>query len=924
MHTISDCSTIEDCIRRYGTDARTCFVFPSRIASRLWMQRALTLTGLTAIPAGLFIAWDAFKTDCCIAQTENRSPVSQIIRLLFAHHIAAANAASPQPLFRTLIPAGYAADGAVFAQWIAGILPQLDHWEKRTMQHTAHSNDEAADLSFLKKAYQDFLDSHRLFEPSWAGAEFIPHAEHYILFYPELMEDFEEYRDILTDQSELSVLPAPQFDRTAVSLTQFDTMREEIRITALTIEQLLTCGIPACDIAVSVAGIEEAVPYLKREFALRGIPAEFRLGFKLGEQQAGRLFPLLERCVQERYSFESLKPLLLNPHIPWKEPQKIQALIRFGLRNNCLVSWKDDGQYKNVWLEAFKQKTHYNPHTCFNEEAAEKEAAQQWFIPFMKAAERLVHAHGFLEMQKHYILLRNQYLDPNGFSPEDDAVMGRCITLMQELVQLEADFADCLPEQPYHFFTAQLSREIYVPQNTGTAVSIFPFRVAAATPFTHHFVLNCNQKASRVIYQKLPFLRKDRREALGVTEQDATEPFFAVYAEYGTAHFSVSQHAFSGFGVANGIFAPPYRRSSGIDSEDAFLQEYACFKQEQAIPAALYAVQKEGFAQCAALNKERDFSFLTTPFNGSVPTLSEKLTAAQYEDGAFRISQSGLRLFSTCPAQWFLSAALHISEDQTDAELFNPRNIGIICHSVLEQLYRRIRETDTVFISAHLSDYTAWASELFDKTVTQKTDFRGPLASPFIESIKKRTLQSVAFVLSFDAEKLDGYQPYTMEEELRYRSGAILYHGMIDRISYQQGEGRAVIIDYKTGKQIPTAASYNPEGLTDFQIPMYVFLAENAETTCFKQEVRHAFFLAVTEEEVKYIINDKSAVAQGSARSKTREDFEPSIKAFLDAAQLYAQQVKEEDFRKPAAVQLKDCMGCPFHTICRTAFVVEA
>ena len=105
---------------------------------------------------------------------------------------------------------------------------------------------------------------------------------------------------------------------------------------------------------------------------------------------------------------------------------------------------------------------------------------------------------------------------------------------------------------------------------------------------------------------------------------------------------------------------------------------------------------------------------------------------------------------------------------------------------------------------------------------------------------------------------------------------------------------------------------------------MYVFLAENAETTCFKQEVRHAFFLAVTEEEVKYIINDKSAVAQGSARSKTREDFEPSIKAFLDAAQLYAQQVKEEDFRKPAAVQLKDCMGCPFHTICRTAFVVEA
>ena len=918
MYTISDCTNIADCIRTYGTDAQTCFVFPSRIASRLWMHRALTLTGLAAIPAELFIAWDAFKTECCIPQADGRSPVSQVIRLLFAHHIAAANAAAAKPFLRSLIPASYAADSAIFAQWIADILPQLDHWEKRAVQHNAYRDDEAADLSFLKKAYTEFLETHQLFEPSWAGAEFTPHVKRYILFYPELMEDFEEYRRLFEDRPELAVVPAPQFQPEAAPLTVFKTMRDEIRATALEIEALLTSGVPADDIALSVAGIEEAVPYLTRECALRNIPAEFRLGFKLGEQQAGRLFPLLETCVEERFSFESLKPLLLNPHIPWKRPQQIQAVINFGIKNHCFVSWKDNGQYKNIWKEAFKLPLPYNPHSCVEEESAEKEQAKSWLLPFMQAAERLTRAKSFSDMQRQYMLFRTAYLDYERFSNEDDAVIARCVTLMRELASLEQDFADYMPARPYHFFTAQLAREIYVPQNTGRAVSIFPFRVAAATPFTHHFVLNCSQKASRVIYQKLPFLRKDKRDRLGISEEDATQAFFAVYAEYGAAHFSVSEQTFSGFAVTNSIFSvqtPP----SECAAEDSFAQEYAFFKQEQPAPSALYPLQKTGFARFASLNAMRNFSFLTEPFNGSLPALTQTLHTEHYEDGAFRVSQSGLQLFSDCPAKWFLSSLLHIQEADTNAELFNPRYIGLICHRILKDLYQKIRETDVFFISAHLADYTAWAQELFDTTVRSQTDFQGPLAAPFIESIKKRTLQSIEFVLSFDAEKLDGYQPFMIEEKVRYRNGDILYHGIIDRVSLQPAEDRAVILDYKSGT-VPTAASYDPAKLTDFQIPMYVFLAEKA---CFKQEVEHAFFLAITDCDPKYIINDKTVIPQGTAHSKTRETFEPSIAAFLRCADTYAQHARAEDFRKPTSVQWSDCRGCTLHTICRTAFTVK-
>lgn len=921
MRIISNCSTIEECIRYYGTDARTCFVFPSQIASRLWLRRALDITGLTAVPAELFSSWDVFKADCCAAQVESKTPIAQIIRLLFAHYCAACNA--EKPFLQTIIPKEYAQNGAVFARWIAGILPQLDHWEKRAALHNAGQDTgattEAEDLRKLKKMYTEFLNTHLLFEPSWAAEAFTPHEKQYLLLYPELIEDFDEYRSLLEDRPEVLVLPAPAFCAETTPLIRFTTIRDELRYTALCIEKLLASGVRADEIAVSIAGIEEIVPYFKREFILRSIPAEFRLGFRLGEQHAGLFFSLLEQCVQEHYSFESLKPLLLNPHIPWKHPHQIQALMNFGIKNNCLVSWKDNGQYKNVWKEAFALPIPYNPHSSFEAERTEKKDAQAWLLPFMQEAEQLVQAQTFSEMQKHYHILKNRFLEPENYAPEDATVISRCVTLMHELAQLEKDFKDCLPSKPYHFFTAQLSREIYVPQNTGRAVSIFPFRVAAATPFAYHFVLNCTQKASRVIYQKLPFLRKDTREALGVIEKDATKDFFAVYTRYGAASFSASEQTFSGYAVNNGIFTATMAPSHSDTERDSFLQEHHFFMKEQEVPTALYAVQKAGFEQFANLNKKRMFSFITDPFSGTVPKLTEVLISEHYTDGALRVSQSGLRLFSTCPTQWFLSSVLHIDEEDTSAQLFNPRYIGIICHKLLECLYQHIRETDRVFTSAHLPDYTAWAQAIFDKIVYSQTDFRGPLAAPFIESIKQRSLKSVAFVLAFDAEKLDGYAPYLMEGKVQHLNGGILYYGIIDRISYQEGEGRAIILDYKSGT-VPAAAEYNPEAMRDFQIPMYIFLTEQE---VIKQEAEHAFFLDITAEKVTYIVNDKNIVPQGKASSKTREEFEPSMQAFLHAVHSYAQEVSVEDFRKPSTMQWEQCKNCSFHAICRTTFTVE-
>ena len=912
MHYITNYPNIESCICHYAQDAHSCFVFPSRITSKLWLHRALSLTGLAALPAEMFLAWDTFKIQCCAPKQAHCTPISQTARLLFAQHIAALNAQSRPPFFHSLVPPQYAQNGHIFTRWIADILPQLDHLEKRIKARRTDLDSETADLLLLKQKYTAFLQKHQLFEPSWIGTEFTPIAERYIIFYPELIEDFSEYEALFDKQPEVTVFRTPPFNKNETPLTLFDTIHTEIRSAILSIEQLLAQGIPPHTIAISAADIQSLMPYLKRECTLRHIPAEFRLGFTLGTQQAGMLFSQLSRCITEHYSFASMKAFLLNTHIPWKHPHAIQAFIHFGIQNNCLVSWKDHDSYKNVWLEAFRYPIAKQNAALH----AEKEAAERWFRPFMNYTQKLVHAKTFSEIQKYYFLFSQEYIDNTQFSEEDNAVIARCIAVLEELITLETELHEYIPEQPYRFFAEQLAHEIYVPQTAGTAISILPFKVAAGAPFEHHFILNCNQQDTRVLYQKLPFLRKDKKEALGIYEIDASAAFFSAYAQYGHVHFSCAKKIFSGYAIANTLFSKTITGAPNT-LHDPFMQEYRYFRSESDFPQELYPVQKQGFTVFNELKPTRGFSFVTGSFAHQLPALTAALQL-HYTDGLFRISQTSLANFSSCAVKWLLKSILTIQAADTDAELFNPSHTGLICHAVLQKLYQKIHATDTVFISTHKGRYQAWAHELFDTLVYSTTDFQGPLAVPFIQSLKTRVLKSVEAVLSFDEAKLDGYEPLSMEEEFSYANGNILYHGKIDRISYRAADGRAVILDYKTGA-VPSASSYSPPALTDFQIPMYIFLAEHAR---IKKPIEHAFFLNVSDGKVSYIVNDKNSIDQGASRSKTREEFESTMQAFYQAASDFAQKVNTEALEKPKTVQRQDCEQCAFKMICRTTFLV--
>ena len=186
-------------------------------------------------------------------------------------------------LFRSILE-DYAEIGAVFSEWIAGILPQLDHFEKRYADKASDflEDDEMKDYLVLKNEYADFLKKNSLFEPSWLSSEFYSYQKKYIIIYPELMEDFGEHAELLRQQEEISYIPCPKFNQKENLIDVYKNSRSELKNTVLQIEKLLSEGVRADEIAVSVPDIENYAAYIKREFYLRGIPAEFRSGFKLG------------------------------------------------------------------------------------------------------------------------------------------------------------------------------------------------------------------------------------------------------------------------------------------------------------------------------------------------------------------------------------------------------------------------------------------------------------------------------------------------------------------------------------------------------------------------------------------------------------------------------------------------------------------
>ena len=943
-------------LREHIQDRNIGFVFPSEIAASRWARKTCTLGIARSVEAGRFLAWDRFKEDLIRERDDGREPVSLPARKLFAEAFirknAEAAADSPEPgrgaphfPLKILIPPEHAAGGSVFASWLARILPSLALWEKLMKNAQGPAPDpEDEDYALLKKEYGGFLNQHNMFEPSWEEAKVREGKTRYVIFFPELIEDFDDYD---------SLLEAPRFVRITAesaespaqggeSLMLFRSAREEIRSAVTEIRRLHgEEGLPYEDMALSVPELEEMEPVLLKEFALHHVPVTRRAGRKLGEEGAGRLFSLISECASAGFSFSSLKALLLNDRIPWRDAEKNKALVRFGIKYNCVSGYEENGEIRDIWEEAFREGysdggKELRPH----------------YRELKKRVSALAESKNFKDIRKHYFTMRGGIL-PGGASPdddsrsglldmekiteEDDAILSRCIEELGTLIDLEEKLNDprLVPASPFHFFLACLGEKEYVKARQKPGVNIFKWRVAAASPFACHFVLNASQNAAQVIYQPMKFLRRDKRKALGLEDRDASGAFFLLCGTDRDSDYrcrtriSASSQTFSGWAIPHCYFAQGKTAAAPPCPDDPYGEERRFWKEGSALKR-IYPLQKDSFSRwkSALALKGNSYSFFDSPLpaeDTGVNSVWRLLSASiPGKDGYITVTPTrDLNVFYKCPLSWLYARIFGAAEFSLEASLLDDTSLGLLYHVILEELFAKIRDADGSFKSANLDAYKHWALEITASAIREHPAFRGPLAVPLVSSQAAGMSKKIAALLEMEARLHDGYKVAELELPVSIKTGDIIIRGTIDRVSLSPG-GEPVIVDYKTSK-LPDQINreeLEESALREFQMPLYIKLYEEktGAATGDAPKVGRAFFYSITGARAKCVVGEE---ARKGSQTLGREEYAPFLLAAEKQIDEFATKVKSLNF-VPPKIKFAFCLECEFKTACRSTYFLNS
>ena len=914
------------------------FVFPSQVSAELWARKTCTLGIARSVASDRFLAWDRFKEKVIDQEESGRKPASAVVRKLFAEALlkknasvagASANGESQNgfPL-KALVPPEYAESGSIFSPFIARFLPQLAYWEKMTNNSCAMVRDEEDDdYQTIKNEYAAFLERNKFYEPAWEEFTISENDLKYIIFYPELIEDFTEYKALLKPPrfTIINVKISPS----EMNLFFYRSAREEIRSAVTEIRKIHEEeGIPYTHMAVSVPDLQEIEPYLLQEFALRSVPVTRRAGRKLGETGAGKLFSLIIECAGSRFSFNSLKALILNDRIPWMQRDKNKALISFGIRYNCVSSYVQEGGDEDIWEEAFNQAP--------NDGGRE---LRPYYRELKRTVNSLAKSESFAALRKNYFAFRRSLLDMEKISSEDDAVLSRCIEELNTLTDLEKMFDDpaLIPKSPAGFLISYLNEKDYVRAGLLPGVNIYKWRVAAASPFALHFVLNASQSAASVLYQPMKFLRQDKRKSLGLEDSDASGAFFALCDTGADGNFkttvriSASSQTYSGWAIPHSFFTggkiteassiqdntenEPYRtergfwRDNGKDGKNCALGE-------------IFPLQKISFEEWKNIlvQKEKNFSFFHSPFSTDLPIGELLKKTALDKEGFLTVSPTrDLNVYYKCPVSWLFARVFKTEEFSLEAALLDDTSLGLLYHKILENVFAKIKNEDGTFEAKRINVYKSNVNEITREAIKEHPAFKGPLAIPLVTPQAAGMAKKISNLLELEAKNFNGYIIENLEIPVSYKKDGLHIKGIIDRVSISP-EGAPVIFDYKTGKLPKQTDDDNDDepAITEFQMPLYIKLYE--QTSCKNNmNVTGAYFYSINEKRIMPVMGDR-------LNSKTtvpdREEYNSYLEAAEKQIEEFAHNVKALNFIPPA-VKLRDCFDCVYKTVCRSAYFLN-
>ncbi len=959
----SDISLIisEHLKNKIQSNEKPLFVFSSDIASDSWSEWAARNpddSGVSAVALEDFTAWDKFKGTYLGANVSEKTCIPSLLRKIFIRSLIHQNLT--EKFITKIIPSSKedSENAYAFTDYLTKILPSIKLWHKKYTEYLkkeglspeADSDTENKDYYELYTRYNSFLESNNFFEPSWLEPEFVEKEKTIIIFYPEILEDFTEYEEVFSKSQNVILVTLPeQKPENKPLVYHFEDSRTELRRTLLRIRALNQSGVPWTHIALSLPNMEIYKPYIKREAKKYCIPVNIRAGEKLTQNCAGSIFRCIQDCYNSNFSYESVRTLLQNEYVPWKDEVRVRKenLLRLGNELRTLCSYEKDEnstEVTDVWLEALKNVD--------NTEQLEI----NFYTDLKREVTSLSKSKDFSSLKKAWFIFREAFLDSENFSGDANKILGRCLTELDNITEIEERYIKPLNltvENPFSFFVNELNSKIYKPQEEINGVSVFPYKLSAQAYFEWQFVLDASQKNLDIPYKKLSFLNAEKRKTLLGKESEntssASEAFIRLYAKKlppSEVIFSYASETFTGFSIAHNSLKRIQNQLNPLqelDSTDFILNEQnSILNKDFSIPPNITLQQKESFETWAKktenFSDEEDFKV-----SENIKSLIQEKIATSRGKNTPVATQSDLKNFYPCPRKWIFSKILSLKEDSLDTSLMQTFDMGNLNHKILELYMNSLNQNGKSLPLLQANNKFSEEKSIFEEleTFTDKAihnsnmDFKNsPIVLHTLEAQKDSITKNILNFLHSLCADFGGYNVYATEKSFssKTENGTELY-GKIDCILTNPTSGDFVIIDYKnTESSIPGAEKFADENniLGDFQMPMYITLLKD---NCIKEDstlkIEKAYFYAIK--------NGKRipALTEKSSRTKKAEPeifFNETIPAFKNYADNFAKNIKENNFSPVKHTEKKeqyinvdsftDCKKCNFKGICRTTFSV--
>ncbi|MCQ2240712.1 PD-(D/E)XK nuclease family protein [Treponema sp.] len=947
---------IEKTLKENIRNLNNRFVFPTQMAADLWADRATLTCGVTAVAMERFLAWDDFKGNSIKSKQKDRKSIPSVMRTVFATLLLEEN--KNNPFIKKLIGPEFSKEAGGFTNWITSLLPSLSLWKKHLAESKAELDDEDKDLLEIFGRYSNFLDANNFFDPAWETPPFQSDGNKYFIFFPEILSDYAEYKEVLETTEDVTIISLPANYLPSIEKTEelpeadfYTDSRSELKNVALKLRKLhKEENISWEEMAISVPDMENYGRYIERELELYRIPNVIRFARPLDSTGAGNFFAQAMECVNSKFTFDSVRDLLLNLELPWKDKESINQLIEFGKENNCICSYSYSGKEIDVWEESFKTDISEN-------------RAKEYYKALKKHLTSLVNAKTFAEIREEYFSFRNFAFNMEQCSPSTDRIISRCISELGGLIDIEIAYPQYKLPSPYSFFIQQLSGTKYLEQTDNLGVKVLPYKTAACAPFACHVIIDASQSSLSVIYKPLSFLREDKRKLIFRNQEDpnVTQHFIMLYKM--NSHttepiFTVASKTFTGYSQACS-----YLNDHEVDEKELQKSFYDREKEWLSSGSSTAGnsiseftdISKDGFEfwkQCQNISESKESDSV---LKSKIQSIINLKFESETEKGKLKISASSLKKFYNCPRMWVENYLANLDEPVNEATLIDSFAQGSLNHKTLELYFSRLKEnnlsvhtTDSGLEGKHLEILTKAVDDAIEMQTKTPTNSGGNsfLATELINATKSVLLENMIAAVDSFSRLFEGFTVLFTEEKLRYESTERNYilEGYVDLV-ISDGE-ETFIIDYKKSKtpellyedgsiaiknnddkKTPLEAnSKTKENVPDFQMPAYLFLLEKAKNI----SAENCAFFSLGSMEIVPVVGEKvfSIFKRLHPKTKvniyTRETFEPTMKLFHQKTAEYFDRLASKDFKVNDLNQDFDkCNECTFKALCRRTFNVS-